>query len=107
MDFLIGSLTGTYGDKYTVFRYFALYVVLLNPGFPCFLLLLFSTSPCHAFSALGVYDGKVYEALWDRAQKDPLNDAEVPDGYEVRWAGCESWDVVVGRREVEVWDGEG
>ena len=29
-----------------------------------------------------MYDGKVYEALWDRAQKDPLNKKEVPDAYE-------------------------
>ncbi|KAF9529139.1 peroxisomal oxidase [Crepidotus variabilis] len=33
-------------------------------------------------SALGVADGKVYEALWERAQKDPLNQKEVPDAYE-------------------------
>ena len=34
-------------------------------------------------SALGVYDGRVYEALWARVQKEPLNLTEVPDGYEV------------------------
>lgn len=34
------------------------------------------------FSALGVYDGKVYEALWNRAQQDPLNKSEVPEAYE-------------------------
>lgn len=33
-------------------------------------------------SALGVYDGKVYEALWNRAQQDPLNKSEVPEAYE-------------------------
>lgn len=33
-------------------------------------------------SALGVYDGKVYEALWKRAQADPMNLKEVPDAYE-------------------------
>ncbi|KAI0698287.1 peroxisomal oxidase [Cytidiella melzeri] len=33
-------------------------------------------------SALGKDDGRVYEALWDRAQKDPLNESEIPDGYE-------------------------
>jgi len=33
-------------------------------------------------SALGVHDGKVYEALWERAQLDPLNKTEIPDGYE-------------------------
>jgi acyl-CoA oxidase len=34
-------------------------------------------------SALGVYDGRVYEALWDRAQTEPLNEMEVPAAYEV------------------------
>ncbi|GBE86858.1 Acyl-coenzyme A oxidase 3 [Sparassis crispa] len=34
-------------------------------------------------SVLGVYDGRVYEALWARAQTEPLNASEVPDGYEV------------------------
>ncbi|KAF5338285.1 hypothetical protein D9757_014912 [Collybiopsis confluens] len=34
-------------------------------------------------SALGVYDGRVYQALWDRAQLEPLNAKEVPDAYEV------------------------
>ncbi|KAF9074329.1 acyl-CoA oxidase [Rhodocollybia butyracea] len=33
-------------------------------------------------SALGVYDGKVYQALWDKAQTDPLNSKEVADAYE-------------------------
>ncbi|EFI26847.1 acyl-CoA oxidase [Coprinopsis cinerea okayama7 len=33
-------------------------------------------------SALGVYDGKVYEALWKRAQQEPLNQMEVPEAYE-------------------------
>ncbi|TDL27073.1 acyl-CoA oxidase [Rickenella mellea] len=33
-------------------------------------------------SALGVYDGRVYEALWERAQSEPLNQTEVPAGYE-------------------------
>ena len=32
----------------------------------------------------------MYEALWERAQKDPLNETEVPDGYEVRRAACGS-----------------
>ncbi|KAJ3996037.1 peroxisomal oxidase [Lentinula boryana] len=32
-------------------------------------------------SALGVYDGNVYQALWDKAQTEPLNDKEVPDAY--------------------------
>lgn len=34
-------------------------------------------------SALGVGDGRVYEALWNRVQTEPLNEANVPDGYEV------------------------
>ncbi|TFK16609.1 acyl-CoA oxidase [Coprinopsis marcescibilis] len=33
-------------------------------------------------SALGVYDGKVYQALWQRAQAEPLNRTEVPEAYE-------------------------
>jgi len=33
-------------------------------------------------SALGVYDGKVYEQLWKRAQDEPLNKTEVPIAYE-------------------------
>jgi len=33
-------------------------------------------------SALGVYDGKVYEALWERAQTEPLNRTQVPVAYE-------------------------
>ncbi|KAK0445628.1 peroxisomal oxidase [Desarmillaria tabescens] len=33
-------------------------------------------------SALGVYDGKVYEALWARVQTEPLNRTEVPEAYE-------------------------
>lgn len=36
------------------------------------------------YSALGVHDGKVYEALWNRAQTEPLNRTEVPEAYEVR-----------------------
>ena len=36
-------------------------------------------------SALGVYDGRVYEALWHRAQSEPLNMSELPDGYEVSY----------------------
>lgn len=35
-------------------------------------------------SALGVYNGKVYEALWERAKAEPLNQTEVPAAYEVR-----------------------
>lgn len=37
----------------------------------------------HAFSALGVYDGRVYEALWNKAQTEPLNKSEYPSGYSV------------------------
>ncbi|KAG6917134.1 hypothetical protein DXG01_003724 [Tephrocybe rancida] len=33
-------------------------------------------------SALGVYDGKVYDALWARAQTEPLNKKGVTDAYE-------------------------
>ncbi|KAJ4480822.1 peroxisomal oxidase [Lentinula aciculospora] len=33
-------------------------------------------------SALGVYDGNVYQALWDKVQTEPLNDIEVPDAYK-------------------------
>ncbi|PPQ83813.1 hypothetical protein CVT25_001028 [Psilocybe cyanescens] len=33
-------------------------------------------------SALGVYDGKVYEALWERVKAEPLNHTEVPAAYE-------------------------
>ncbi|KAI5888066.1 acyl-CoA oxidase [Schizophyllum commune H4-8] len=38
-------------------------------------------------SALGVYDGRVYEALWDRAQREPLNEKEVTDAYgeSIKW----------------------
>ena len=37
------------------------------------------------FSALGVYNGKVYEALWERAQTEPLNRTQVSVAYEVRF----------------------
>ncbi|KAF7343923.1 Acyl-coenzyme A oxidase [Mycena venus] len=33
-------------------------------------------------SALGVYDGKAYEALWARVQEEPLNQTEVTEAYE-------------------------
>ncbi|KAF8513525.1 acyl-CoA dehydrogenase/oxidase C-terminal [Gautieria morchelliformis] len=33
-------------------------------------------------SALGVKDGRAYEALWERAQLEPLNETEIPAGYE-------------------------
>ncbi|OCH87691.1 acyl-CoA oxidase [Obba rivulosa] len=33
-------------------------------------------------SALGVFDGRVYEALYARAQTEPLNGTEVPEAYE-------------------------
>jgi acyl-CoA oxidase len=36
------------------------------------------------YSALGVYNGKVYEALWERTKAEPLNLTEVPAAYEVR-----------------------
>ena len=34
-------------------------------------------------SALGIYDGNVYEELWKRVQTEPLNQTEVTEGYEV------------------------
>jgi len=33
-------------------------------------------------SALGVYNGKVYEALWNRAQGEPLNETAIPAAYQ-------------------------
>ncbi|TFY58289.1 hypothetical protein EVG20_g8210, partial [Dentipellis fragilis] len=33
-------------------------------------------------SALGVYDGRVYNALWERAKGEPLNATEVPAAYK-------------------------
>ncbi|KAF5349311.1 hypothetical protein D9758_011761 [Tetrapyrgos nigripes] len=33
-------------------------------------------------SALGRYDGDTYQALWERAQTEPLNQKEVSDAYE-------------------------
>jgi hypothetical protein len=45
---------------------------------------ILSTQICSRLtSALGVYDGNVYEALWERAKTEPLNRREVPEGYEV------------------------
>jgi acyl-CoA oxidase len=35
------------------------------------------------FSAVGVKDGRAYETLWERAQLEPLNETEIPSGYEV------------------------
>lgn len=32
-------------------------------------------------SALGRYDGRVYETLWEWAQREPLNRSPVADGY--------------------------
>ncbi|KAF8970656.1 acyl-CoA oxidase [Flammula alnicola] len=34
-------------------------------------------------SALGVSNGKVYEALWDRVQAEPLNRTEIPAAYKL------------------------
>ena len=34
-------------------------------------------------SALGVYDGNVYEALWERTKREPMNQREVTEAYEV------------------------
>ncbi|KAJ7310906.1 acyl-CoA dehydrogenase/oxidase C-terminal [Mycena albidolilacea] len=36
-----------------------------------------------AFGALGVYDGKAYEALWEKVQHELLNQTEVTEAYEV------------------------
>ncbi|PIL25736.1 hypothetical protein GSI_11486 [Ganoderma sinense ZZ0214-1] len=33
-------------------------------------------------SALGVYDGNAYETLYKMAELEPLNQSEIPDGYE-------------------------
>ncbi|KAK7055264.1 acyl-coenzyme A oxidase [Favolaschia claudopus] len=33
-------------------------------------------------SALGAYDGKVYEALWAKAQQEPLNETDVTEAYQ-------------------------
>ncbi|RDB17664.1 Peroxisomal acyl-coenzyme A oxidase 1 [Hypsizygus marmoreus] len=33
-------------------------------------------------SALGVFDGRVYDALWERVQTEPLNQTEVTSAYE-------------------------
>lgn len=46
-------------------------------------LLLNSIHTNYFHSALGVQDGKVYEALWARAQKEPLNQTEVTEAYQV------------------------
>ncbi|KAG7441254.1 peroxisomal oxidase [Guyanagaster necrorhizus] len=42
----------------------------------------FGISDWELDSALGVYDGRVYEALWARVQTEPLNQTEVPEAYE-------------------------
>jgi acyl-CoA oxidase len=34
-------------------------------------------------SALGVYDGKVYERLWKRAQSNPLNNVDASELHKV------------------------
>ena len=39
---------------------------------------------CAFDSALGVYDGNVYEALWERTKREPMNQREVTEAYEVR-----------------------
>lgn len=38
---------------------------------------------CAFDSALGVYDGNVYEALWERTKIEPMNQRDVTDAYEV------------------------
>jgi len=42
----------------------------------------FGLSDWELDSALGVHDGRVYEALWEKAQSEPLNASEVPKGYK-------------------------
>ncbi|KAJ7153204.1 peroxisomal oxidase [Mycena filopes] len=42
----------------------------------------FGFSDSELDSALGVYDGRVYEALWARAQEEPLNQTDVTEAYE-------------------------
>ncbi|KAH7913617.1 acyl-CoA dehydrogenase/oxidase C-terminal [Hygrophoropsis aurantiaca] len=42
----------------------------------------FGFSDWNLDSALGVYDGRVYEALWNRAQAEPLNQTEITPVYE-------------------------
>ena len=37
------------------------------------------------YSALGVKDGKVYEALMRSTEHEPLNQREVVEGYQVRF----------------------
>jgi len=41
----------------------------------------FGLSDWELDSSLGVYDGRVYDALWAKAQSEPLNASEVPNGY--------------------------
>ncbi|KAK1236046.1 hypothetical protein PQX77_000725 [Marasmius sp. AFHP31] len=52
-------------------------------------------------SALGVYDGQVYKALWERAQTEPLNRTEVPDGYEVSLFVLGTLGILIQLREQE------
>jgi len=42
----------------------------------------FNLSDMYLNSALGKYDGKVYEALYEWAQKEPLNKTDVTEAYE-------------------------
>ncbi|KAJ7459398.1 peroxisomal oxidase [Mycena galericulata] len=42
----------------------------------------FGISDWELDSALSVYDGRVYEALWARVQDEPLNQTEVTEAYE-------------------------
>ena len=53
-------------------------------GSPSYLLLsrALLIVPPHC-SALGVYDGNVYETLVERAKDEPLNASEVTPAYEV------------------------
>ncbi|KAG0236657.1 acyl-coenzyme A oxidase [Actinomortierella wolfii] len=42
----------------------------------------FDFSDHYLGSALGSYDGQAYQRLWDAAQREPINQSEVVDGYE-------------------------
>ena len=42
----------------------------------------FDLSDYELDSALGRYDGDVYQALYDRTQDDPINQSDLPPGYD-------------------------
>lgn len=64
--------------------------------YPVLLLSCILTCTMFCNSALGVYDGNVYEELWKYTQTEPLNQTEVPDGYEVSFGlACLELDVQI------------